>query len=428
MLIGFNVSAQKELLQNGPMLGYATMHEVMIWVQTKKAADVKIAYYEKKAKKKLWSNTVKTKKKDAYTAHLIADKIKPDTRYFYDVYINGHKIKLGFVTSFKTKTIWRWRTEPPEFSFATGSGAYFNDSLWDRPGKPYGKDYQIYEKIYQKKPDFMLWLGDNVYLRQNEWNSWTGIVYRYTHDRKTPELQKLLANVYQYAILDDHDMGPNDCDGSYAFKDISIKAFEDFWANPPQIPGLKSATCYFNWNDVDFFLLDNRYYRSPDHLLGNDKTELGKKQLQWLKKALVFSKADFKIVAMGGQFLTTAANYETYSNFGFNKEREDLINFILEQNIKNVVFLTGDRHFTELSIMKNHNRPSIYDLTVSAFTSGSNTHAFEESNKYRLKNTVVMKHNFAVIKFSGARNNRKMTITDYDANGKMLWQKIFEKE
>jgi alkaline phosphatase D len=175
---------QQTLLQNGPMLGYLTMHEVMFWLQTTQSAHVKIAYYPvDKPDEVEWTDEVVTTKDKAFTAHLIGDKIKPATKYHYDVYIDGKKVELDFPTEFKTKQIWAYRTEPPEFSFAAGSGTYVNDPQWDRPGKVYGGGYEIYRSIYQKHPDFMIWLGDNVYLRQNEWNSWTGIVYRYTHDR-----------------------------------------------------------------------------------------------------------------------------------------------------------------------------------------------------------------------------------------------------
>ena len=423
----FLLKGQSNLLENGPMLGYCTMHEVAIWAQSKTSAKVYAKYYSN-SDSVFTTNVVMTDKEHGYTAHLIADHIEPGRKYFYDIYINDKKVDLGFQTFFKTKEIWKWHTDPPTFSFATGSGAYINEKRWDRPGRPYGGDYEIYNAIYQKHPDFMVWGGDNIYLRQNEWNSWTGFVHRYTHTRHTPEMKKLLAYTYNYAILDDHDMGPNDCDGSYAFKDMSINAYKCFWANPPQVSGLNSATTYFNWYDADFFLLDNRYYRDPDHLKGKNKTQLGKAQLKWLKMALVSSKATFKVIVIGGQFLTTAANFETYTDYGFDEERQDIIKFIQDQNIKNVIFITGDRHFTELSVLKQEGKPTIYDLTVSPFTSSPNTHALEETNKLLVDGTVVMVRNFAIVTFSGKRGDRKFKFSIYDKDGKLLWEKEFSQE
>ncbi len=431
MLLPIWAFSQQSLLENGPMLGYLTMHEVMFWVQTKKSAKVQVAYYPVDNPRQVyWTDAVQTTEDLAYTAHLVGNHLEPGTKYHYDVYINGKKLHFNYPTEFTSKVIWKYRTDPPDFSFATGSGTYINDPKWDRPGKPYGGGYEIYQSIYKKHPNFMIWLGDNVYLRQNEWNSWTGIVYRYTHDRKLPQLQPLLASVHHYAIWDDHDFGPNDSDGSFPFKNLTLKAFKAFWANPSYgLPGVPGAITYFNWGDVDFFLLDNRYYRDPDHMKTNGyKTQLGKAQLDWLKKALVFSKASFKVVVMGGQFLNTAGVYETYTNFGFDKERQDIIDWIYQQDIKNVVFLTGDRHNTELSILKRKGRPTIYDITISPFNSRPNVHAVNEKNTLRVPGTLVTQRNFAIIKFVGPLKQRKMVITVYDKDGKELWTREYMRE
>ena len=421
--------AQKNLLQSGPMVGYSEIHEVMLWVQTTKSAKVKIAYWTKENSTKLFTNTVLTSKKQAFTAHLLADKVKPGQQYYYSVFINNKEIELDYGTSFQTQKIWRYRTDPPDFKFATGSGTYINEEEFDRPGKPFGGDYQIFTSILKKQPDFMLWLGDNVYLRQNEWNTWTGIVHRYTHDRSTPELQKLLASVHNYAIIDDHDFGANNSDGSFWNKNLTEKAFATFWANPSyETEDIKGATTFFSWNDADFFLLDNRYERSPNRLIANDKTMLGKEQLEWLKNSLVSSKANFKFVVMGGQFLNTAGNYETYTNYGFDKERQEIIDFIHTQKIKNVIFLTGDRHFTELSILKKDGFPTIYDLTISPLTSAGSNSGENEKNRLRVERTLISERNFGIIEFTGAYNKRKITIRIYNSEGIELWNKTIEQE
>ncbi len=432
LVLAIVLQAQPKLL-SGPMLGYLTMHETMIWLQTNAPATVQIAYYPLNAKGQptdtLWTDKYQTTKATAYTAHLVLNKIQPATKYNYDVFINGKKVKLGFPRTFKTKTIWKYRTDPPDFTFAASSGTYINDPEWDRPGKPYGGGYEIYRTVYKKHPDFVLWLGDNVYLRQNEWNSWTGIVYRYTHDRQLPELQPLLANTFNYAIWDDHDFGPNDSDGSFPFKNLTLKAFKLFWANPSYGVGdIKGAITFFNWNDVDFFLLDNRYYRDPDWLIDSNKTQLGKAQLEWLKRALVFSKANFKVVVIGGQFLNPNKVFETYANHGFDKERQEIIDWIYKQKIYNVIFITGDRHHTELDVLKKKGEPTIYDITLSPFNSRPNIYAVNEKNPLRVPGTLVTVRNFGLIKVTGPAKKRKMIITVYDKDGKELWQYTINRQ
>ncbi|HFX17742.1 MAG TPA: alkaline phosphatase family protein [Flavobacteriales bacterium] len=415
--------AQKSLLQSGPMIGRVNKIDVKLWAQTKKPAKVKFAYWEAgKLATKKWSDEVRTNKDDAYTAHIIIDGLKPNTTYNYQIYINNKKVSFDFPTSFTTQDVWLFHHAPADFNFAFGSGAYINDPLFDRSGRPYGGQYEIYQSIADKKPNFMIWDGDNIYLRQNEWDSKSGVVYRYTHDWSIPEKKQLFATVPHYAILDDHDFGPNDSDGSFWNKNTTEEVFNLFWANPKPVSGLKSATYQFSYNDADFFLLDNRYYRDPNVLKTKDpKTILGKKQLEWLKKALAFSKARFKFIVMGGQFLSTVRNWETYNNNGFDKERLDIIDFIYKQGLKNVIFLTGDRHMSEISLLDNGKAyPKIWDVTVSPFTSGPNTHAENEPNRLRVPNTLIMQRNFAIFKIEGKGKDRHVKINFYDQKGKLI--------
>jgi alkaline phosphatase D len=39
-ITSISLFSQKEILQSGPMVGYSTMKEVLLWVQTNEAAEV----------------------------------------------------------------------------------------------------------------------------------------------------------------------------------------------------------------------------------------------------------------------------------------------------------------------------------------------------------------------------------------------------
>src|SRR5205814_10050326 len=98
-------------------------------------------------------------------------------------------------------------------------------------GKPYGGSYSIFAKMAAQKADLMLWLGDNVYLRENEYTSAEGMRYRYRSDRAQADLQPLLRTGQHAAIWDDHDFGPDDSNSSFVFKDESLALFKRYWAN-----------------------------------------------------------------------------------------------------------------------------------------------------------------------------------------------------
>jgi len=86
-------SAQKELLQSGPMVGYSTMKEVLLWAQTKKEAKVHFEYWNKKEpSKKFKSDQVVTSKDKAFIARILADELEPSNQYGYALYINNKKL------------------------------------------------------------------------------------------------------------------------------------------------------------------------------------------------------------------------------------------------------------------------------------------------------------------------------------------------
>ncbi len=427
LLLASQLLAQKSLLQSGPMLGYSDMFESMLWVQTNAPAKVQFAYWPKSDPALRYLTDEKfTEKYEGYTAHLIADRVQPGEVYEYELLINDQVVKLGYPTTFQTQTLWQWRTEPPSFKLATGSCAYVNEPAYDRPGKPYGDEYQIFTAIHEKKPDIMLWLGDNVYLREPDWYTRTGFLHRYTHTRSLPEMQPLLASTHHYAIWDDHDYAIDNGDASFVHKELSQEIFRLFWGNPTYgLPGQGGITTQFRWADIDFFLLDDRYFRTSNNLKTGECTVLGEAQLDWLINALATSDATFKIVAIGGQVLTSYVGNETYMTL-CARERAQLLERINGEGLKNIVFLSGDRHHTEFSKMIDRNGHTLYDLTTSPLTSG--VHHTTEANEFRVEGTLVTARNFAMLEFDGPRKQRTITIRIFDSSGKEFWSRKITAE
>ena len=259
LVLGSESNAQN-LLQSGPMVGYSAMREVCLWVQTKSSAKVKFVYWNvDDPSKKFDSKAYTTNEKEAYTAKIIIGNLEPGQKFNYALYINNKKVNRPYELDFQTQKLWQWREDPPEINFITGSCLYINETKYDRPGKPYGSDYGILKSMYDKHADFVVWLGDNWYYREPDWDSWSGVIHRITDTRSLSELQPLLGSVHNYCIWDDHDYGPNDSDRGFWNKDETLKAFKLFIPNPSfGINGKPGATTYFKWGDCDFFLMDDR--------------------------------------------------------------------------------------------------------------------------------------------------------------------------
>ena len=416
--------SQNAILQSGPMVGYCEMTEAALWLQTTKLATVRIEYFNiDKPAAVFVSENYTTTKDVGFTYHIILDKLTEGKKYKYDVFIDNKKVILPYETTFSSKKLWQWRTDAPDFTVAFGSCNYVNEPDVDRPGKGYGSNHEIFTAIADKNPDIMLWGGDNTYLREADWDSKTGIYHRNTHSRSIKEIQPLLAKTQNFAIWDDHDFGNNDSDRSFCNKYVTQKAFKDFWANKmygSDVSQKEGTYSTFNWGDAQFFMLDDRFFRSPNDRVTGDHTMLGTTQFNWLIDALTASNASFKIIVIGGQVLNSVADTENYGHYP--DEKAKLLKEILDNKIKGVLFLTGDRHYAELAKMDRENSYPLYDWTVSPFTSGVAKE--RETNPLKVDGSTFFTHNFGIISFMGDKKNRQLKLTLFDKDGKELWNKV----
>lgn len=408
-------------VKSGPLLGYAEMREAQVWIQLDGAGEVYAKYDDLSTTKKetFKTDVVETNKFKAFTAKLNFDQIEPGRKYRYSIYVDGVEQKFSYPLEFETEPLWDYRTEPPTFTMALGSCAYINEEEYDRPGKPYGGDYQIFESIQSKSPNAMLWLGDNIYLRPADWGSRTGFIKRYNHTRSLAEMQELLASANHYAIWDDHDFGPNDASGSWMGKDLALEMFKLYWPNPSfgyaDLPGTMSQ---FNYRDCDFILMDNRYYRTEqsDHA---PEQIFGKVQIDRMIDLLKQSRAPFKFVATGGQFLNTAKNYENHACF--EEERAYILKRLDQENLSGVVFLSGDRHHSEVMKMRLPESGNlVYEFTVSPLTSSAHR-GVDEENETRIEGSMIKERNFAIMEISGPRKARTLNLRYFNSDGEEIY-------
>jgi alkaline phosphatase D len=141
--------------------------------------------------------------------------------------------------------------------------------------------------------------------------------------------------------------------------------------------------------------------------------------MEWLSNALLFSKATFKIIVTGSQVINPMNKYESMKHYPY--EYNQLLQFIDNSKINGVVFLTGDRHHSEVIQMNRANAYPLYDVTVSPYTSGvSKASGVEENNPNRISNTLVEAQNFAKFAFSGKKGERTLQVTFIGIKGEKL--------
>lgn len=431
LLITNSVAQKTASLVSGPMIGHTELRSTTLWMEF--SPDVSEAWLKyAKANESLQNGktiNIACKPSNYFNpSKVVVGGLDPGTTYQYQVLTNKGK-NIVAEGKFTTQSLWQWRTAAPDFSFIAGSCAYFNEPQFDRPGRPYGGDSSIFETMAKEKADFMLWLGDNWYTREVDFYSTWGLQYRASRDRAMPILQPLLKSMAHYAIWDDHDYGPNNSDKSYSLKEHSKKVFDDYWANPSS--GFNGNGIYttFQWNDVDVFLLDDRWERSADDTppsfngkANEENTMIGKEQMKWLKQALLFSNSkpfiNFRFITIGTQVLNPVSPYETWKKY--QAEYLELINFIKENKINGVVFLTGDRHHSEIIKVEEQGMYPLYDITSSPLTSG--THSFggaEANNPYRVLGIDKLQ-NYTRFSFTGKGADRRMLVSFLGIKGETI--------
>lgn len=420
--IGAPASAQ---LSAGPMVGHASETEVTLWVQTTRRGSVQYRYWpEARPGAAALTPPQVAEKSRAYCVHTTVSGLPFGTRYRFAVVFDGKQVEVPHPLRFRTQRHWRWRGPPPDLTVALGSCAYVNDPPCDRPGKPYGGDPFIFETIAAKRPDLMLWMGDNIYYREPDWTSEAAMRARFTKSRGTPRLQRLLATTHHYAIWDDHDYGSNDSDWTFPLRDAALRTFKLFWSNPTygqrEAPGVFSR---FTWSDVEFFMLDGRSFRTPNAAPDSPtKTMFGAHQIRWLLDGMSSSIHRFKVIVSGNQVLNPLTPYEAVGRFPNDQRR--ILTGIRERRISGVLFLSGDRHHAELIRSDAVGYP-VYDFTSSPLLSGLHAPGEERENAARVPGTLVTGHrNFGLLRFRGPEDARVVELSCVGAHGQVFWRHV----
>jgi len=187
-------------------------------------------------------------------------------------------------------------------------------------------------------------------------------------------LRRFNSEVSQVVLWDDHEVRDNwyplqrlDDDARYYVKSVALlaarakRAFFEY--QPLRINPDEPERIYRSWRHgpaLEIFALDMRSYRganSPNRQarLTDDAAFLGTAQLAWLKAALARSTSTWKLVAADmpisavvrddGERFEAIANADDGPPLGRELEIADLLRFIRDRRIRNVVWITADVHY-----------------------------------------------------------------------------------
>ncbi len=390
------------------------------------------------------SGTVKAKKANDFTLQVDVDGLQENTKYFYRFEALGNKSIIG-----KTRTA--PQSEVDSLKFALVTCANYETGF-----------FNAYARIAERKDlNAVIHLGDYFYeyastkygsttldttygryvVPENELVDLADYRLRYAKYHLDKDLRKAHQNLPFIVIWDDHE--------------IANDAYMDGAQNhQPELEGdwnqRKAAAkkAFFEWlpirgkkvyrkinfgNLADLIMLDERLEgrtkqlnMSDPHLTDSSRTILGKKQYDWFTEQLKNSAANWKLI--GNQVIFSQWNIQrkhpkmykfTDKWAGYPVERDKILTFIKDNEVDNIVILSGDFHssmafdITDAPLSQNNSEqlqalavevvtPSItapnYDFFLPASTIKSIKNMYMNDPKNRhLKYLDLINHGYLLV-------------------------------
>jgi alkaline phosphatase D len=297
-------------------------------------------------------------------------------------------------------------SEPVEgtFNSAIASGARDVTIAWsaDTVGQGWGLNptfggLRLYETMLNAQPDLFIHCGDTIYadgplqaeVRLDDGTMWQNVVtaakskvaetleeYRgnYRYNLLDDHMRRFNATVAQAVLWDDHEVRDNWYDARNLSEDkrytisstalLAARARQAFLEYNP-VPRAaddpeRTYRTVASGPLVEVFALDLRSYRGPNSentqgQLADGSRIMGAVQMEWLKARLASSQSTWKVIASdmpiglvvrdGDAHFDAIANAEGGPPLGRELEIADILRFIHDRRIRNIVWITGDVHY-----------------------------------------------------------------------------------
>ncbi|HUT09919.1 MAG TPA: alkaline phosphatase D family protein [Thermoguttaceae bacterium] len=406
------LAAHAEKLIHGPMLGCVTDRSAKFWVRTAEEVSVQVLLrHPGDLSDPIKSATVFTEAERDFTAVAEVERLQPDTVYYYDVLLKG-KSQLG--SQFPSFRTFPPQGEPARFQVGFGGGAGYTP-----------KHEGMWNTVASHDLTAFLLLGDNVYID----NPTRPDVQHYTYYRRQsrPEYRRFVASTPVFAIWDDHDFGVNDCVyGSKidepAWKPEVWRVFRDNWNNPAYGGGERQPGCWFRFSigQVDFFMLDCRFYRDSPNL--ENPSMLGRAQKAWLFKELERSEATFKVLASSVPWVLEAKGDSLDTWRGFQAERQEIFSFLAKEKIDGVILLSADRHRSDLWRIEREGAYPLYEFESSRLTN-VHTHGVMPGSLFGYNE----KCSFGQLTFDTLKPDPEVTYRIYSIDDELIHTQVVRK-
>ena len=262
------------------------------------------------------------------------DGLLPDTQYTYALALDG-VLDPTAGGGFKT-----FGEGPYSFTIAFGNGAST------------GSNGAVFDTIRGHEPLFFLHLGDLHY--ENIIRNDPDLFHDAYDQVLASPSQSLLYRTFPIVyIWDDHDFGPNNSSSHSPSAEAARQVYEAAVPHYPLGPG--GINQAFSVGRVRFILMDARSQR-----VRKQATTLGPAQMDWLKEELLAAKENHAMIV-----LVSSVPWIAEENVGlltrgdswggYPDERRELADFLVQNEINNLVLFAGDAHMLAIDDGSNTN-------------------------------------------------------------------------
>jgi alkaline phosphatase D len=382
-------------MPQGVASGDVTGGRVVIWSRTDRPARMRVEYStsERFADARSMQGPAALESSD-FTARVILTDLPPGQRIFYRVRFQD----LTDLRVWSAPETGSFRTAALEAPTRDVTIAWSADTVGQGWGiNPDFGGLRLYETMSRAEPDVFVNCGDTIYAdgpvpaeaKLDDGTIWKNVVteakskvaetldeYRgnYKYNLLDEHMRRFNAAVPQVVLWDDHEVRDNwyetrdlSKDDRYRVKSVALlaararQAFVEF--TPIHLSGdapggIERVVPYGPLADI--FAIDLRSYRGPNSAnrqgrLGPGSRIFGAAQLETLKARLAGSRATWKVIAsdmpVGLVVGDGEGRYEAIANgdpggpLGRELEVAELLRFIRDRRIRNVVWITGDVHY-----------------------------------------------------------------------------------
>ena len=291
----------------------------------------------------------------AHSVQVVADKLRPDTWYWYRFSADGRTSRVGRT---RTLPLPQQRSDRLRFAFASCAA-------WA------GGRYAAYRDLAEQDLDLVLHLGDYIY----ETAAGSLAEFRRLHAlyKSSPDLREAHARFPFITVWDDHEVLNNWADDHQGspdgtpWIDRQSNAFQAYYEHLPMRTQPKGPDWQvyrrFRWGRLaEFSVLDTRQYRSDqacgdgmntppcDEMYEEDRTLTGPEQERWLLTGLKTSNARWNVIAQ--QTIFAKFDYDLGPGLAYNLDqwdgypaaRQRILDTLATHRPSNPVIIGGDSH------------------------------------------------------------------------------------